>query len=326
MRWLSGKPPAGSVADASGFSRGTPRFPMPRPSCLAAPPHHRLSAIAVLCPSCPSASASASPASPSQAPMPSGAGSTPARPAPSTPSGSASASSPPKLPSSRFSTLAAIAGRTHRLKFGVNATVLPLRDPLVLAKECATIDYLSDGRLLTVFGVGDDTAPEWQALGVRKGSRGRRANEMLELLPRLWTEDHVNHYGEFFHYRDVTINPKPKQSPLPLWIGGSSDAAIERTARYGSGWIGGGAQPPAQIARVISAIRERAEDLGRPLTPITSAPASLTGSAPGKSPPSSEPLQLSPSASAPTWTRALVLLSAAPRRSSNSSVSSAPSA
>ncbi|MPZ50781.1 MAG: LLM class flavin-dependent oxidoreductase [Dehalococcoidia bacterium] len=162
-----------------------------------------------------------------------------------------------------FSALAAIAGRTRRLKFGVNASVLPLRDPLILAKECATIDYLSNGRLLTVFGVGADTAPEWQALGVRKGARGRRANEMLALLPGSGAEDNVSHDGEFFHYRDVTINPKPSQSPLPLWIGGSSDAAIERTARHGSGWIGGGAQSPAQIARVISAIKERAAELCR---------------------------------------------------------------
>ena len=75
-----------------------------------------------------------------------------------------------------LSTLSAVAGRTRRLKFGMNTTVLPLRDPLVLAKECATIDYLSDGRLLPMFGVGNDIAPEWErarAWSRRAAVRGR---------------------------------------------------------------------------------------------------------------------------------------------------------
>lgn len=162
-----------------------------------------------------------------------------------------------------LSTLAAVAGRTQRLKFGMNTTVLPLRDPLVLAKECATIDYLSGGRLLPMFGVGNDASPEWQALGVNPKGRGGRSNEILQLLNRLWTEDHVSFQGKHFQYQDVTIYPKPKQTPLPLWIGGSSDAAIDRTARYGSGWLAGAGQSPAQIGRVVLAIKQRCAELGR---------------------------------------------------------------
>ena len=164
-----------------------------------------------------------------------------------------------------LTTLAAIAGRTSQVKFGMNATVLPLRDPLVLAKECATIDYLSDGRLLPMFGVGNDAAPEWKALGAETKGRGARSNEMLTLLNRLWTEDHVSFDGKYYHYEDVTIAPKPKQQPLPLWIGGSSEAAIERTARYGNGWLAGAAQGPEQIARVVATIRVRSAELGRPI-------------------------------------------------------------
>ena len=164
-----------------------------------------------------------------------------------------------------ISALAAIAGRTNRLKFGMNTTLLPLRDPLILAKECATIDYLSGGRFLPMFGVGADNAPEWQAVGLESRGRGQRSNEMLALINRLWREDDVTFEGEYYQYKSVTINPKPKQSPLPLWIGGSSEAAIERTARYGSGWLSGAAQSPAQIARVIKAIRVRSEELGRPI-------------------------------------------------------------
>lgn len=164
-----------------------------------------------------------------------------------------------------LSALAAIAGRTKRLKFGMNATVLPLRDPLVLAKECATIDYLSDGRLLPVFGVGGDTAPEFKATGAGTQGRGARSNEMLTLLSRLWSEDGVTFDGKYYHYTNVTISPKPRQQPLPLWIGGNSDAAIERTAKLGTGWLSGSAQTPAQIGRVIAAIRERSAELGRPI-------------------------------------------------------------
>ena len=162
-----------------------------------------------------------------------------------------------------LTTLAAVAGRTRRLKFGVNATVLPLRDPLILAKECATIDYLSGGRFLPAFGVGNDQAPEWRALGIDPHRRGSRANEMLELLNRLWSEDEVTFEGKHFHYEGVSISPKPVQQPLPVWIGGSSEAAIERTARFGHGWIAGAAQTPAQVGRVVAAIKERARALGR---------------------------------------------------------------
>src|SRR5512135_2413967 len=96
-----------------------------------------------------------------------------------------------------------VAGRTKRLKFGMNAVVLPLRDPLVLAKECATLDFLSNGRLLPAFGVGNDAAPEWSATGREPGGRGARANECLELLARLWTEDHVTYEGRFYSYHDA---------------------------------------------------------------------------------------------------------------------------
>ena len=164
-----------------------------------------------------------------------------------------------------MSALAAIAGRTRRIKFGMSTVVLPLRDPTILAKECATIDYLSEGRFLPMFGVGNDVAPEWKAMNVSPKTRGSKSNEMLELLARLWSEDGVTHHGKYFDLDNVTIMPKPVQDPLPLWIGGSSEAAIERTARYGTGWIAGGAQTPAQLGRVVSAIREKAIEYERPI-------------------------------------------------------------
>jgi probable F420-dependent oxidoreductase len=155
-----------------------------------------------------------------------------------------------------------VAGRTRRLKFGMNAIVAPLRDPLVLAKECATLDFLSGGRLLPVFGVGSDAAPEFRATSRDPRGRGARSDELLELITRLWSEEHVSYTGAHFRYHDVTISPRPVQQPLPLWIGGSSDAAIRRTARLGTGWLGG-IQTPAQVRPVVAKIKAATLDAGR---------------------------------------------------------------
>jgi len=162
--------------------------------------------------------------------------------------------------------MAALAGGTSRLKFGMGVTVVSYRDPLVLAKECATIDYLSSGRLLPAFGVGPEAAPEWRAAGVSKKRRGARADEALSLMARLWSEEEVSFEGEFYRYHDVSIAPRPIQQPLPLWIGGSSPAAVRRTARLGTGWLAG-IQTPDRVAPVIAAIRTASAEAGRPLDP-----------------------------------------------------------
>ncbi|MCB1745527.1 MAG: LLM class flavin-dependent oxidoreductase [Gammaproteobacteria bacterium] len=161
-----------------------------------------------------------------------------------------------------LSALAALAGCTERIKFGMNAIVAPLRDPLVLAKQCATIDYLSNGRLLPMFGVGYPKAAEWGATGRSSDHRGSIANEMFELIDRLWREEKVTYEGKYFQYRDATIAPRPVQQPLPLWIGGNSQAAIKRTARLGTGWIGGIASPD-DVRTVIAGIKAEAARLGR---------------------------------------------------------------
>jgi probable F420-dependent oxidoreductase len=163
-----------------------------------------------------------------------------------------------------MSTMAALAGASERLKFGMNAVVVSLRDPLLLAKQCATIDYLSGGRLLPVFGVGGNQAPEWNATGQSPKGRGARADEALTLMQRLWAEDKVSFEGDHYRYTDASISPRPVQQPLPCWIGGSSPAAIRRTARLGTGWLAG-IQTPDQVAPVIQAIRKASRDAGRPI-------------------------------------------------------------
>lgn len=165
-----------------------------------------------------------------------------------------------------MSMMAAVAGATKRLKFGMNVVVVPFRDPMLLAKECATIDFISEGRLLPAFGVGAQIAPEWRAQQRSTKGRGRQADEALKLMKRFWTEETVTHDGEFYQYRDAAVAPKPAQDPVPLWIGGSSKAAIRRTAEIGTGWLAG-LQTPEQVAPVVSAIQAQSAAVGRPLDP-----------------------------------------------------------
>ncbi|MBM3139277.1 MAG: TIGR03619 family F420-dependent LLM class oxidoreductase [Chloroflexi bacterium] len=165
-----------------------------------------------------------------------------------------------------MSLMAALAGGTERLQFGMNVVVLPLRDPLLLAKQCATIDFLSDGRLIPAFGVGGDAIPEWAAVGRSKAHRGGIADEMIAIMTRLWEGEEVTFAGEHFRYTRARIAPLPVRRPMPLWIGGSSRAAIRRTARLGTGWLSGIASP-ARVGPVVAAIREEAERAGRAIEP-----------------------------------------------------------
>jgi probable F420-dependent oxidoreductase len=165
-----------------------------------------------------------------------------------------------------LSAMAALAGATERMKFGMNAMVASLRDPLVAAKQCATIDFLSGGRLLPVFVPGHDTAPEWEATGRDPRERGRLADEILEIMRRLWSEERVSFEGRHFRYRDVSIAPRPVQQPLPLWIGGHSPPAVRRTARVGTGWLAG-LVPPQQLAELVVAIRRELARAGRSIDP-----------------------------------------------------------
>ena len=161
-----------------------------------------------------------------------------------------------------MSVMAALAGRTERIKFGMNVASVGLRDPLLLAKQCATIDVLSEGRLLPAFGIGAIRAADWAATGTDTAGRGRRTDEGLTLIARLWTEDSVDFAGEFYRYEGAVIAPKPVQKNLPLWLGGSTKAAIRRTARFGTGWQAG-LETPEQVGPAIAAIKETLAETGR---------------------------------------------------------------
>jgi probable F420-dependent oxidoreductase len=158
--------------------------------------------------------------------------------------------------------MAALAGRTRRMKFGMNVVSLALRDPVLLAKQCATIDVLSEGRLLPGFGIGSPLGPEWEALGIDTTTRGRRTDEGLTVIRRLWTEESVDFQGRFVTLRGASIAPRPVQPDLPMWIGGGSAAAVKRTARFGTGWQAG-PETPTELAACVAAIKAATAEEGR---------------------------------------------------------------
>ena len=161
-----------------------------------------------------------------------------------------------------MSVMAALAGRTRRIKFGVNVLSLAMRDAVLVARQCATIDFLSNGRLLPAFGIGSPLGPEWKTLNLDTTTRGRKTDEGLEVIRRLWSEDKVDFDGVHYRLSGASLNPKPVQPDLPMWIGGSSEAAIRRTARLGTGWQAG-PETPAQAAIVVAAIKAACAEFGR---------------------------------------------------------------
>jgi len=127
--------------------------------------------------------------------------------------------------------LSYIAGRLRKMKLGTSTLVLPTRHPVVLAKELATLDFLARGRLFPAFGLGGDDSTDLQAVGVNRKERALRADEMIVLMRRLWTEEIVTYQGEHHRVTAAGINPLPVQRPIPIWFGGQSKLALRRTGR-----------------------------------------------------------------------------------------------
>ena len=129
------------------------------------------------------------------------------------------------------------AARTTRMKFGMSVMVLPGRNPIVLAKELATLDRMSGGRLLPAFGLGVADPHEQQAFGVQRNMRAKIFNEALEVMRACWMQDSVTFHGEHFTYDDVSVLPKPIQQPPEVWLGGIADSELRRVGRLADGWL-----------------------------------------------------------------------------------------
>jgi probable F420-dependent oxidoreductase len=162
--------------------------------------------------------------------------------------------------------LAVAAGRTERLKLGTSVLVVPGRNPVVLAKELASLDRLSGGRLLPAVGLGAPLPAEHRAFGVDRRARAGLFDEALVLIRRLWTEDDVHHDGEHFHVDGVTLRPRPIQDPVDVWLGGSSPSELRRTGRLGDGWLPS-FTVPGEVAEGWATINRLAAEHGRALEP-----------------------------------------------------------
>ena len=131
--------------------------------------------------------------------------------------------------------MAYAAGRTTRLKFGMSVLVLPGRNPVVLAKELATLAVMSAGRLLPAFGLGVADAAEHQAFGVAREERARWFDEALAVMRACWSEDVVEHHGERFHFTGLQVRPRPER--LDVWLGGIAPSELRRVGRLADGWL-----------------------------------------------------------------------------------------
>jgi probable F420-dependent oxidoreductase len=136
-----------------------------------------------------------------------------------------------------FSYLSFLAGQTEQIHFGTQVYNIGLRHPFVVARAVTTLDVISGGRL--EFGIGASwMEAEWEVVGLDFHTRGRRVDEAIDVCRRLWSEDVVEHHGEFFDFGPVMFEPKPSGGGAPpLHIGGDGPAALRRAATVGDGWI-----------------------------------------------------------------------------------------
>ena len=133
------------------------------------------------------------------------------------------------------STLGFLAGATKRIRLLTSVVVVPYRNPFTMANSIATLDRLSKGRVIFGVGIGH-LRSEFDTLGVPYEERAARTDEYLKIMRGLWTEEALTFDGQFFSCRDMMLEPKPVQQPLPIWVGGNGKPAIRRAAALGQAW------------------------------------------------------------------------------------------
>jgi probable F420-dependent oxidoreductase len=164
--------------------------------------------------------------------------------------------------------LSCIAAHTTRIRLGTSVLILPYRNPIATAKMLATLDRMSGGRVIAGVGVGWNEA-EFSALGVPFHERGARTTEYLRLWQACWAPGEVSFEGRFLSFANMHVNPKPLQQPHPpIWVGGSSPAALRRAAAFAAVW-----QPtPTPLAELMvrqADLREACDKIGRRDIPVT---------------------------------------------------------
>jgi len=158
--------------------------------------------------------------------------------------------------------LAWAAAATTRIRLATGIIILPQRNPVVLAKELATLDVLSGGRLTFGVGVGY-LEPEFRAIGANFADRGAVTDEYLDVLTHLWYDEHPEFHGRFADFAGIDAHPRPVQQPIPIVVGGHGPAAFRRAARRGHGWYGF-ALTPDGTAACLTGLRDAHERVERP--------------------------------------------------------------
>ncbi len=189
-----------------------------------------------------------------------------------------------------LTTLAVAAGATERVRLGTSILIMPLRNPVILAKELATLQFLSEDRVILGAGVGWNEV-EYEAVGVKKSERGKRTDEMLDIMMPLLEGETVTYHGQFYSVDDVSIEPRSGQRPL-LWIGGGSQLASPKSP---------------DLPKFVESVKAP-HGQGRRLDPAPDLPAARTSPATGTSsrrrcarPARTRPTRSSPTRTSCTW-------------------------
>ncbi len=154
-----------------------------------------------------------------------------------------------------------LAGLCPSLEFATGIVILPQRQTVLVAKQAAEVDILSGGQFRLGVGIGWN-AVEYEALGERFNNRGRKIEEQIELLRRLWTEPSLTYEGKFHRLTGAALAPLPIQQPIPIWMGGGATLALERVGRLADGWFSN-IKPGPQLDEALATIREAAREAGR---------------------------------------------------------------
>jgi len=164
-----------------------------------------------------------------------------------------------------FSLVGAMSSVTRRLRFATMVYILPLRNPLEVAKATATLDVLSGGRFILGAGAGW-MKEEFDQLGVDFRTRGSRFDESIDVVRKLWSGGMVEHHGRFFDFPRLQMSPAPTRS-VPIYVGGASPVALRRAAQRGDGWLGNGSDP-AEASRILAELARLRREAGRERLPF----------------------------------------------------------
>ena len=172
--------------------------------------------------------------------------------------------------------LAYVASKTSTLRLGTGILIVPQRNPLVLAKELATLDHLSGGRMILGAGIGW-LQEEFQALGIPFAGRGKRTEESIAAMRALWSDERASFEGTTASFADCYLRPQPPGGSIPVHLGGHSQAAARRAGRIGDGFFPMGISPE-QLPPLLDIVRQGAEEAGRdPATIEVTVPCYATG-------------------------------------------------